>query len=70
MVLLGVVSHVEPCFGPFRGIVSRGARYVQWFAPNVPRPWKSFWTHPMVHLANVCQEEARFDPFGDSVNLV
>ena len=39
------------------------------FAPNVPRPWKSFWAHPKVLLANVGQEEARFNPFGDSVNL-
>ena len=31
--------------------------------------WKSFWAHPMVLLANVGQEEARFDPFGDTVNL-
>ena len=30
---------------------------------------KSFWAHPMVLLANVGQEEARFDPSGDSVNL-
>ena len=28
------------------------------------------WAHPMVLLANGGQEEARFDPFGDSVNLV
>ena len=37
---------------------------------NAPREWKSFWAHPMVHLANGGQEEARFDLFGDSVNLV
>ena len=29
-----------------------------------------FWAHPIVLLANGGQEEARFDPFGDSVNLV
>ena len=39
------------------------------FALNVPWAWKSFWAHLMVLLANVGQEEARFDPFGDSVNL-
>ena len=39
------------------------------FAPNVPRAWKSFWSHPMVLLANVGQEEAHFDPFGGSVSL-
>ena len=42
-----------------------GARFVS----NVPRPWKSFWAHPMVLLANVGQEEVHFDPFGDSVIL-
>ena len=41
-----------------------------WFAMNVPQEWKSFWAHTMVLLANGGQEEARFDPFGDSVNLV
>jgi len=37
---------------------------------NVPRELKSFWAHPVVLLANGGQEEARFDPFGDSINLV
>ena len=37
---------------------------------EIPREWKSFCEHPMVLLANGGQEEARFDPFGDSVNLV
>ena len=37
---------------------------------NAPREWKSFWAHPMVLLVNGGQEEARFDSFGDSVNLV
>ena len=40
------------------------------FALNVPRAQKSFWAHPIVLLANGGQEEARFDPFGDSINLV
>ena len=39
------------------------------FAPNVPREWKSFWAHPIVLLANGGQEEARFDPFGDSIRV-
>ena len=43
-----------------------GARFVL----NVPWAWTSFWAHPMVLLANVGQEEARFNPFGDSINLV
>ena len=29
-----------------------------------------FWARPIVLLANGGQEEARFDPFGDSINLV
>ena len=37
---------------------------------NVPRELKSFWAHPIVLLANGGQVEARFDPFGDSINLV
>jgi hypothetical protein len=36
---------------------------------NVPRAWKSLWAHPMVLLGDVCQVEAPFDRFGDSVNL-
>jgi hypothetical protein len=35
---------------------------------SVPRAWKSFWTHPMVLLGVVGQVEARFGPFGDSIN--
>ena len=68
MVLLGVVSHVEPRFGPFGGNVNLGKIGAR-FTPNVPRPWKSFWAHPTVLLANVGQKEARFGPFGDCVNL-
>jgi hypothetical protein len=40
-----------------------------WFAPNVPRAWKSIWAHPLVHLGDVGQVEARFGSFRDSVNL-
>jgi hypothetical protein len=39
------------------------------FAPNVPRAWKSFCEHPMVLLGDVCQMEACFGPFRNSVNL-
>jgi hypothetical protein len=31
--------------------------------------WKSFWAQPMVLLGDVCQVEACFGPFGDSVSL-
>ena len=61
MVLLGVVSHVEVVLV----LAQIGAR----FALNVPQARKSFWAHSMVLLANVGQEESRFDPSGDSVNL-
>jgi hypothetical protein len=30
---------------------------------------KSFWAHPMELLVDMGQVEARFDPFGDCVNL-
>jgi hypothetical protein len=39
------------------------------FAPNVSQAQKSFWTHPMVLLGDVCQMEANFGPFRDSVSL-
>jgi hypothetical protein len=31
--------------------------------------WKPFWAHPMVLPGDVSQVEARFGPFGGSVNL-
>ena len=68
MVLLGVMSHVEARVGPFGGQSQR--KIGTWFALNVPWEWNSFWAHPMVLLANGGQEEARFDLFGNSVNLV
>jgi hypothetical protein len=37
--------------------------------PNVPRALKSFWAHPMEPLGDKGQVEARFDTFGDSVNV-
>jgi hypothetical protein len=40
-----------------------------WFASNVPRAWKWLWAHMMVLLGNVCQVEACFGPFADSVIL-
>jgi hypothetical protein len=46
-----------------------GARKVHGFAPNIPQAWKSLWAHPMVLLCNVCQVEACFGLFGDSVSL-
>ena len=40
-----------------------------WFAPNVPKAQKSFWTHQIVLLGDMGQAEARFDQSGDSFNL-
>jgi hypothetical protein len=37
--------------------------------PNVPRAWKSFWTHQMELIDVVGQVEGRFGTFRDSVNL-
>jgi hypothetical protein len=37
--------------------------------PNVPWALKSFWAHLMELLGDMGQVEARFDTFGDSVNL-
>ena len=39
------------------------------FALDVPLGQKSFWTQRMVPHGDVAQVEARFGPFGDSVNL-
>jgi hypothetical protein len=40
-----------------------------WFALNVPWAWKLFWAYPMELQGNVGQMEARFGPFGGSINL-
>ena len=61
MVLLGVVSHVE--------VVLVSAQDRCTLCAECTSGMKSFWAHPMVLLANVGQEEARFDLSGDSVNL-
>jgi hypothetical protein len=39
------------------------------FAPNVPQPQKSLWTHPMELHGDVDLVESRFGPFGDSVSV-
>jgi hypothetical protein len=40
-----------------------------WFASNVSKAQKSFWTQPMVLLGDEAQVEAYFGLFGDSANL-
>jgi hypothetical protein len=39
-----------------------------WFAPNVPKAWKSFWALTIVLLCDVSQVETHFGPFENSVN--
>ena len=39
------------------------------FAANVQKARKSFCAQPMVLLRDVGEVDARFSPFGDSVNL-
>jgi hypothetical protein len=40
-----------------------------WFAPNVPKAYKLFFTHPMELLQDVGHVESRFGLFGDSVSV-
>jgi hypothetical protein len=42
---------------------------VHGFVPNVPKAWKSFWTHMMELLGEVGHVESRFGLFGDSVGV-
>jgi Co/Zn/Cd efflux system component len=39
------------------------------FMPNVLEAWKSFWTHSMELLSDVCHVESCFSPFGNSVSV-
>jgi hypothetical protein len=68
MVLLGDVGQVQALSIGLE-IVLISALDGSRFTPNVPRAWKSFWAHPMVLLGDVCQLEACFGPFGNSVSL-
>jgi hypothetical protein len=36
---------------------------------NKPKAWKSFWTRPMEHLADVADVKSRFSTFRDSVRV-
>ena len=62
MVLLGNVCQVKLVSVRFE-IVLVLRKIGAWFAPNVPRAWKSFWAHPIVLLRNIGQEEAFFGLF-------
>jgi hypothetical protein len=39
------------------------------FAPNKPKAWKLFYTHPMKLLGDVGHVESHFSPFGDSISV-
>jgi hypothetical protein len=62
------VGQVEDRFNSVRDGVNLGEIGAQ-FASNVPWAWKSFWAHLMELLGNVGEMEARFGPFGGSINL-
>jgi hypothetical protein len=80
MELLDHLGQIEVCFGLFRDGANLYARSI-WrqcqchpkigvqFVLNVLWAWKSFWPHPMDLLGGMGQLEARFGPFGDSVDL-
>ena len=40
-----------------------------WFVLDVPKAYKSFWTHPMELVGDVGHVEYRFFLFGDSVGV-
>jgi hypothetical protein len=67
MILLGDVGQVEPCFGPHGDSVNLGGKIGARFVMNIPQTQKSFWTHPILVLGDVCQVEGRLSPFGYSV---
>jgi hypothetical protein len=67
MVLLGNECHVEACFGPFRDIVSLGARLVHDLRQMYYRLENHFDT-PDGTLGDVGQVEACSGSFGESIN--
>jgi hypothetical protein len=40
-----------------------------WFAPNIPKALKLFWTHPMDLLGDVGHVESCYSLFVDSVSV-
>jgi hypothetical protein len=69
MVLLGDEAQVDARFGPFGDSANLDARLVHGFALNIPQAQKSFWTHRIEHLGDVCHLESHFDPLRDSVSI-
>jgi hypothetical protein len=68
MVILCDVSQAEAHFGPFETVLI-SAQDMCRVCADVPYAWKSFWAHLIELLSNMGQVQARFDLFGDSVNL-
>jgi hypothetical protein len=69
MELLSDAGHVGSHFFLFRDSVSFGVRLVHGLRQTYHRFRKSFWTQPMVLLADEAQVKAHFGTFGDSANL-
>ena len=63
------MGHVESDFIPFGDSVRCRCKMGAWFALDVPKPYKSFWTHPMELLGDVGHVESHFFSFGDSVSV-
>jgi hypothetical protein len=63
MELLGDVGHVESRFSPFGDSVSVGVRLVHGLCQKYHRLRKSFWMHPMEHLGDKVQVDARSSLF-------
>jgi hypothetical protein len=69
MVLLGDEAQVGARLGLFGDSANLNTRLVQSFMLNIPQAQKSFWTHPIQHLADVGHVESHFGPFRDSVSI-
>jgi hypothetical protein len=60
---------VDARFGPFGDSANLDARLGHGFALNIPQAQKSFWTHQIEHLGDVCHVESHFGLFRDSVSI-
>jgi hypothetical protein len=69
MALFGDEAQEDAHLGPFGDSTNLDARLVHGFVPSVPQAQKSFWTHPIEHLADVGNVESHFDRFRDSVSI-
>ena len=60
---------MEARFGPFVHSANIDTRQEHGLRRTYNRLGKSFWTHPIVLLGDKAQVEARFSPFGGSVDI-